>query len=153
MVTERVKFCAVHAAGRDTDDLYLAAALLRMKVDLDPRKPFQTFEPAGVKAPRFVFYFQERSSCGQYLTAELVKVWDDVEWMDAHPEHPWCYLWGMARYMQDLEKIRMSAAPMAEINERGIIGWLSMNADPEMTAKFFKRLKEHTRRGRRTRFG
>jgi hypothetical protein len=144
---------AVYTTGTETDDLYLVAALLRMGVNLDPKMPFRTLEPAGSKVPKFVFYFQGRSGCRRFETAELIKRWDDTEWMQRHPEHPWSYLWGLARYHQEVMKVVKNAAPLAEVRSGGLTGFLSMNADPAMEAKYFRRIAEMKRSGRRSRMG
>ena len=138
---------AIYTPGRnETEDLELAAALLRMGVDLDPKLPFKRFEPLGSKAPRWVFYFQHVSKCGRFVTEDLVRVWDDVGWMEAHKEHPWSYLWGAARYRQELLKVVKNAAPLVQVQEGGTAGYLSLNADDVLQQKFFARLKKAERR-------
>lgn len=142
---------AIYTPGHnETTDLELAAALLRMGVELDAKMPFKRFEPEG-RGVRFVFYFREVSKCRKYVTEDLVRVWDDVNWMNAHPEHPWSYLWGQARYRQELLKIVKGAAPLAEVRHRGVQGYLSLNADDVLQQKFFKRLNEAGRRRGRSR--
>jgi len=142
---------AIFTTGRETDDLYLVAALLRMGINLDPKLPFRTFEPKNARTPKFVFYFQERSACGKFLTEQLIKVWDDPKWMEDHPDHPWCYLWGMARYHQEVLAIVKNAGPLAEVEHGGLTGFLSLHASQEQQDKFFRRLSEMRRRGRRSR--
>lgn len=141
---------SIYTPGRnETQDLELAAALLRMGVQLDPKCPFKRWEPNG-KGPRWVFYFQETSKDRRFVTEDLVKVWDDPEWMKNHPEHPWSYLWGQARYRQELLKIVKNATPLVEVDQRGVRGFLSADADDVLQQKFFRRMDQVRRkRGRR----
>lgn len=142
---------SIHTPGRnETTDLDLAAALLRIGIDLDPKNPFKRFEVGG-QAPRWVFFFQERSRDGKFMTEQLVKVWDDVAWMRDHPEHPWSYLWGQARYRQELLKIVKNATPLVGVDHRGIQGYLSANADDVLQQKFFRRMEDVRRKRGRSR--
>lgn len=131
----------------ETEDLDLAAALIRMDIPLNAKCPFKRFELSGKDRPRWVFFFESESKCGNFQTEDLIRVWGDRDWMEAHPEHPWAYLWGGAQFRRELIKIVKNAAPLVECEKRGQVGMLSANAPDWMQKKFFSRLgRVRTRR-------
>lgn len=142
---------AIVTPGREVDDLQLVAALLRMGCKLDEALPARTMELRGGRGPKYVFYFKERSACGRWETAFLVKRWDDVGWMEAHPEHPWAYLWGMAVHYRRVLNFVKAQPPLVEIEHGGLVGFLGANASQEVGDKFFDRLADLKRKGKRSR--
>lgn len=126
----------------------LAAALMTGGlVALDPKHPFRVFERAGRKW--WVFYFQDASECGRFQTDDLIGVWNDGGWMDAHPEHPFAVAWKALAVRNELLKLVKGTPPMVCVEERGAEGYLSANAPEWMVDKFFKRLGEVARRRKR----
>lgn len=42
--------------------------------------------------PRQTWFLEQQSVCGKFKTSEMVKAWNDREWMAGNPEHPLAYM-------------------------------------------------------------
>lgn len=141
----------IYVPGRETDDLSLVAALLTMGVEPDPLRPARTIEMAHAKAPKYVFYFKERSRCGKFETEKLIKVWNDDRWLAANENHPWAWLRRNAEnYLKALWFVKNCPA-LTEQRLGGLVGFLSLNADQETQDRFFQKFERAHKKGRRTR--
>jgi hypothetical protein len=70
-----------------TEAALLATALLTVGVPEHPRIRF-SIETEGT-ATRWRWLFAEKSKCGTYATADLIKWWHDEAWQAANPNHEW----------------------------------------------------------------
>lgn len=141
---------AIYTPGRETDDIYLASALLTIGVPCEKQRPFRTIELAHARAPKWLFYFAERSKCGRFETDKLIKVWDDPLWMRSNENHPWAWLWRHSRAHQECLYAVKNTPPLVEHDVRGLKGFLSLNATQEQQDYFYQRLADRAKRGHRT---
>src|SRR5687768_8358319 len=86
-------FVTGHVIGRSnaSNDM-LIAALAALGIEPDNR-PSTLVVGDGIKGEgNQTYYFQERSSCGQYSTQEMIQAWDDDGWHEKNPDHPFAYI-------------------------------------------------------------
>lgn len=124
----------------ETKNTKLAAALCSVGI------PLREGENAvrlitGDSGDSHCFFFQEQSPCGHYVTAELIKAWDDPEWHIRNPEHPFAYIKVAFENNARLTDYVKKGTRIATVKRGHKIGFLSVRASDEAQKRFFKELK------------
>jgi len=124
-----------------TTNTMLAAALTAMGIPLHTERPFSVATGDGIVGDhRVTFYFEQVSICGQYSTAELLAAWEDREWHDKHPEHPFAYIkCAMQNYGRLLDKLKKEA-PIGVIRKHKKLALISLNASQHLQDLILRRL-------------
>lgn len=129
---------------RSSPNTQLAAALTALGIPLDPHVGAQHFRekvaPSNIKDTT-VWTFAERSACGKYDSAEMVRCWHDEAWMKANPEHPLAYLRAAFRNRDKLlDYICDVQGPLAvkRRGERAVV--ISKHTTAEARERLLKRL-------------
>lgn len=82
-------FLRADVATQQTRSTELAAALGAMGISPLRERPWRRQSGASEAT---TYFFEQRSPCGNYETAPLVRAWDDHEWQRARPRHPLSYI-------------------------------------------------------------
>lgn len=124
-----------------TSNTVLAAALTAMGIPLHTEKPLSVATGDGIAASgRVTFYFEQRSLCGQYTTAELIAAWEDKDWHDKHPEHPFAYIkCAFQNYARLLDKVKKEV-PLGIVRKHKKLAIVSLNASQHLQDVIFRRL-------------
>ncbi len=124
----------------ETTNTKLAAALAAVGIPLNKTVPVRVM--TGDRGDSFCFFFESKSPCGNYETAELIKAWDDKEWHERHPEHPFAYLKVAFENQARLTDYVRKAAPTAVVEKNGKIAFLSRYSIDSMQQKIFRKLNQ-----------
>lgn len=127
----------IHLSGLQTTNTKLAAALCCVGIPLkDPKVRIMT----GDTGDRFCFFFEDRSPCGNYITAELILAWDDKEWHLRNPEHPFAYVKIAFQNMDRLNDYVKRGVPICAVKKGSKIAFLSLNASDALQKKILTEL-------------
>ncbi len=126
----------------ETTNTKLAAALSAVGIPLNKTVPVRLL--AGENGRTHCFFFQEKSPCGDYITIDLMRAWDDKEWHRQNPEHPFAYLKVAFDNMERLTDYVRSGTPIGHVTKGKKIGFLSLNASDTAQKIFFKELNRHS---------
>lgn len=120
----------------------LAAALAAIGIPFDDHRAFSQVHGDGISSGgRTTWYFQEKSECGKYSTAELIRAWDDREWHAMHPDHPFAYIkCAFENHSRLVDKLKQDT-PLGLVRKRGKIALVSLAASQRTQDLIFKRLK------------
>lgn len=123
-----------------TTNTMLAAALAAMGIPFDT-KPNSIVTGDGIAGDsRITWYFEPRSTCGLYSTAQLLAAWDDKEWHRRNPEHPFAYIkCAMQNFCRLMDKVKRDV-PIGMIKQRGKIALVSLNSSQHQQDLIFKQL-------------
>jgi len=91
MITQDRKKSIYSAQPVSLNDTRLFAALVSLGITPVEGPAIFAGETAD-GTPRQTWFLEQRSTCGQYNTKELIAAWHDRQWMEAHPEHPLAYM-------------------------------------------------------------
>jgi hypothetical protein len=125
----------------ETTNTKLAAALTAVGIPLNKDCPVRLL--AGGNGRNHCFFFQEKSPCGDFITVELIKAWDDREWHLTHPEHPFAYLKVAFENAERLTDYVKKGTPIGTVTRGHKIGFLSLGASDAAQKIFFKELNSH----------
>ncbi|MES2923686.1 MAG: hypothetical protein V4819_19180 [Verrucomicrobiota bacterium] len=124
----------------ETTNTKLAAALSAVGIPLREECPVRHI--TGVRGgDSYCFFFQEKSPCGDYITAELIRAWDDPVWHMKHPEHPFAYLKVGFDNAERLTDMIRSGTPIGCVTKGSKIGFLTLDASDAAQKIFFQELK------------
>lgn len=129
----------IYAAGLETQNLPLAAALAAAGVPLDRNCPCREILREGAK-PVVFFFFEPTTADGRWTTRELIEAWNDPEWHRRNPEHPFAYIkcaMGNRERLLDLVKER---TPLACVQRGRKQAFLSVNASTSLQDAIFAHL-------------
>lgn len=118
------------------EDLELAAALLACGIPLWKDMPIQRAEE------RLAFFFMPSSPCGLFQARALMLAWQDRNWHEAHPEHPFAYLSCVFENRRRLLREVKQKQPLAVFIRAGLPHFLSLNADARTETLFMRELKK-----------
>jgi hypothetical protein len=119
-----------------TEDLELACCLLAVGI------PFWSGRPYERDGKRITFYFMPSSECGQYHTASLMLAWQERQWHEKNPEHPFAYLSCVMENRRRLMREIKGTVPMVVFQKAGLPHFLSLNADQKTETLFLKEIKK-----------
>ena len=119
-----------------TEDLELACCLLACGI------PFWSGHPYERQGNRLTFYFMPSSECGQFHTPSLMLAWQDRQWHEKNPEHPFAYLSCAMENRRRLLREIKGTVPMVVFQKAGFPHFLSLNADQKTETLFLKELKK-----------
>lgn len=129
----------MYAAGLETQNLPLAAALAAAGVPLDRNCPCREILRDGQR-PTVFFFFDPATADGRWTTRELIEAWGDAEWHRLNPEHPFAYIkcaLGNRERLLDLVKSRV---PLACVSRGRKQAFLSLDASPRLQDAILARL-------------
>ena len=121
-----------------TPDLNLTAALLAMGVPFDDELPY--IESKSTKGNFHSFILRDQTTCGQYLTKDLIQHWNDPSFVQNNPEHPFAYIKAAFENRTGLLDLVKKSVPFIVIEKNGKYGVISENADKELQDKIIKGL-------------
>lgn len=128
---------SVHLQSLETTNTQLAAALCAVGIPLNKDCPVRLI--TGDR-DRHAFFFEPQSPCGLYVAAELIKAWDDKEWHEKNPEHPFAYLKVAFQNSTRLTDYIKSGTRVAAIKRGHKIAFISLNASDSLQKKIFTEL-------------
>ena len=128
-----------HFSSSATSNTALAAALSAVGIPL-AEKPFVRVVGDGIRGERVVWLFEPQSSCGKYLTAELIAAWSDNAWHIANPEHPFAYIKAALMNREALVTKIKQDVPIACISRHGKFAFLPLNASPQTQDLYLRTL-------------
>lgn len=131
----------IHLNPLETSNTKLAAALCAVGIPLRKETPVRLM--AGPRGDTHCFFFEEKSPCGDYLTAELIKAWDSKEWHLRNPEHPFAYLKVAFENQERLTDYIKKGTRIATVTRGSKFGFLSLDASDGAQKRFFDELKRH----------
>ena len=85
----------------------LAAALSAIGIPLYTTKPLSKISTTGDTPNTYVWNFQSQSANGKYKTHELIAAWENPNFIDENPDHPFSYIkcaFSNHKYCLDLVK-------------------------------------------------
>lgn len=132
----------IHLNPLETTNTDLAAALCAVGIPLRKDVPVRLMAGTG-KGDSHCFFFQEKSPCGQYVTADLIKAWSDKEWHLRNPEHAFAYLKVAFENRARLMDYVKSGTRIATVQKGSKFGFLSLNASDDAQKRFFDELKRY----------
>lgn len=94
----------------------------------------------GDTGDRHCYFFQEQSPCGLYKTMELIRAWDDPDWHERNPEHPFAYILVAFRNRERLTDYIRKGVPTAAVKKGTKIAFLPLNASDQLQRKVFTEL-------------
>lgn len=140
-ITEKGKegtFIADTSGG--TTNTLLAAALSAIGIPFSTRASSIVTGDSIAGSGRITWYFEPRSACGQYSTAELINAWDDKGWHARNPEHPFAYIkCAMQNYSRLIDHLKHDV-PIGLVKHRGKIALVSLNASQSLQDSIFRKL-------------
>jgi len=71
-----------------TPDTNLASALVTLGIPLQER-PVCSVENGN---EQFIFFFEDKSDCGEFNTRDMIEAWYDDEFIENNPKHPMAFL-------------------------------------------------------------
>jgi hypothetical protein len=89
---------------------------------------------------RTCFFFEEKSPCGLYDTFELIRAWDEPEWHEKNPEHPFAYILVAFRNREKLNALINKGIPTVAVKKGSKIAFLPINASDPLQQKVFAKL-------------
>jgi hypothetical protein len=119
-----------------TEDLELACCLLACGIPFWSGKPYQR------DGKRITFFFMPSSECGTFHTPALMLAWQDRQWHERNPEHPFAYLSCAMENRRRLIREIKGTVPMVVFQQAGLPHFLSLNADQKTETLFLKELKK-----------
>jgi hypothetical protein len=122
----------------ETTNTMLAAALAAVGIPL--RKTNSVRIVTGDFGDRTCFFFEEKSPCGLYDTFELIRAWDDPDWHEKHPEHPFAYILVAFRNREKLNAYINKGIPTVAVKKGSKIAFLPLNASDPLQQKVFAQL-------------
>lgn len=122
----------------ETTNTKLAAALCAVGIPLRKEVPVRLL--TGDRGEQHCFFFQEKSPCGLYVTADLIKAWDDPVWHAQNPEHPFAYLKVAFQNQERLRDYIKSGTRIAAVAQGSKIAFLSLHASDALQKKVFTEL-------------
>lgn len=132
----------IHLNPLETTNTNLAAALCAVGIPLRKEAPVRLMTVTG-KGESHCFFFQEKSPCGDYVTSDLIKAWDDKEWHMRNPEHPFAYLKVAFENKERLTDYIKKGTRIATVQKGSKIGFLSLNASDADQKRFFTELNRN----------
>ena len=75
----------------ETSDLALCAALLAIGIDFVDEE-IKFVRTKGTHGERLSFFMNERSTCNQYSTLEMINAWHNENFHINNPDHPFAYI-------------------------------------------------------------
>lgn len=130
----------------ETTNTKLAAALSAVGIPLSETVPMRLL--TGDRGDSCCFTFQDKSPCGEYITEDLIKIWDDGEWHERNPDHPFAYLQCAARNEARLLDCVKSGIPIVAVQKNGKIGFVSYHAPDAVQRLVEQELKRKRRHAR-----
>ena len=124
----------------ETNNTDLAAALCAVGIPLRKANPVKVLTGEG--GDRHVFFFEERSECGLYRTAELIQAWNDEAWHIRNPEHAFAYLKVAFENRKRLLDYVKSRVPIAAVKKGNKVAFLSLRANDDIQRKVFAKLNQ-----------
>ncbi len=118
------------------EDLELAAAMLACGIPLWKDVPISRTEE------RLAFFFMPASPCGLFNARQLMLAWQDRQWHQSHPEHPFAYLSCVFENRRRLMREVRLKQPLAVFLRAGFPHFLSLNADAKTETLFMRELKK-----------
>jgi hypothetical protein len=118
-----------------TTNTCLAAALAAVGIPMSDSSLVAVLSNRG---ERKVWMFEGRSPCGKYNTRKLIEAWDDPEWHDKNPEHPFAYIKCALRNREKLVDLVKKQVPLIEIRRKGKIVYLPADATMREHDRFMK---------------
>ncbi len=128
----------IHLSQLETTNTKLAAALSACGIRLRATNPVKNL--IGDRGDQLCFFFEDVSPCGQYKTEELIKAWDDKEWHEKHPEHPFAYLKVAFNNNERLTDYARKGIPTVAVAHGSKVAFLSLNASDVLQKKVFTEL-------------
>jgi hypothetical protein len=119
-----------------TEDLELACCLLSCGI------PFWSGRPYDRDGKRLTFYFMPSSECGQFHTTSLMLAWQERQWHERNPEHPFAYLSCVMENRRRLMREIKGTVPMVVFQKAGLPHFLSLSADQKTETLFLKELNK-----------
>lgn len=122
----------------ETTNTMLAAALAAVGIPLRAQGGVKLL--TGDFGERHCFFFEPASPCGNYRTVDLIRAWDDPEWHEKHPEHPFAYLLTGFRNQQRLTDYIKRGRRTAAVKKGGKIAFLPIDASDSLQKTVFAEL-------------
>ena len=129
---------SIHLTKLETTNTQLAAALSAVGIPLRKETPVRLI--TGDR-DQHAFFFEEISPCGLYKTEELIRAWNDKDWHERNPEHPFAYLKVAFQNHARLTDYVKSGVRIAAITRGHKIAFVSLNASKALQDKVFSELE------------
>ena len=137
------RFGQTHLVTPQTTNTKLAAALAALGIPLRKQDPFRVM--IGDVGERVAYFFEPVDPSGRFVTAELILAWDDQEWHQRNPEHPFAYMKvAFSNHERLLDWIRKKI-PIVAVTRGSKIAFLTRDAHPVVERNVFERLKRRRR--------
>ncbi len=114
------------------DDALLATALLTVGVPEHSHISFAVEQDGDVT--RWRWLFAEKSACGTYATAQLVKWWKDAKWHAANPAHEFAIVARILRNHAEVARRIRTAVPRIIVRRGSASVHIPANASAEYRA-------------------
>ena len=135
------EFSGTYAARpHSINDTRLFAALTAMGVAPIEGPRLYTGETTD-GSPRQTWYLERESRCGKYTTAELIAAWNDAQWHEAHPEHPFAYIkCAFMNHAAAVDHIKQQCGLYVVRGRGGKFGLVSSDLDKKSTDAILRTL-------------
>jgi hypothetical protein len=124
-------------------DINLVSALLTMGISPEVEAPItkvKRFDRDGNPFEHCTFNFQGESMCGQYKTTDLIHAWNNPNFNDEFPEHPFAYIRCAFNNREfALDKVKQ-AIPLIIIEKNGKHVAISENASKQLKEETFRKI-------------
>ena len=137
------RFEQCHMVWPSTTNSKLAAALCALGIPLKKGDPFRTM--IGDCGERVAYFFEPMDPSGRFVTAELMLAWDDAEWHERNPEHPFAYQKTAFSNHERLLDWLKKRIPIVAVTRGSKIAFLTRDAHPEIQRRVFDRLNRRRR--------
>jgi hypothetical protein len=141
MITERGQESSFVSDDAGTTNTLLAAALSAVGIPFHRTRASAIVTGDGIRGNhRITWYFEARSLCGKYSTKELIAAWDDRDWHQRNPEHPFAYIKCASQNHQRLIDHLKQDTPLGLVRKGDKVALVSMNASQHVQDVIFSKL-------------
>ncbi|MEO5712163.1 MAG: hypothetical protein ABIT37_01635 [Luteolibacter sp.] len=127
-------------ASLETTNTKLAGCLSSCGIKL--RKGNEFMQLMGDRGEQTCWFFEEKSPCGQYDTSALIAAWDDKEWHEKNPEHPFAYMKVAFDNAERLTDFARRSIPTVAVAKGKKVAYLSLNASDSLQKEIFTKLNK-----------
>lgn len=122
-----------------TSNTVLAAALAAVGIPPAAQKPFVRVTEGGGRY-RTIWFFEQASPDGKFMTKDLIRAWTDDDWHSNNPEHPFAYIkCAMLNRERLVDKVKQDV-PLAAVRKGKKIAYIPIDATLKTEEKFLRNL-------------